>query len=160
VNTHILLLAVGSAAFLNLPAPGEATSATRHSWMRLAGLGTLAGLGYSLDLGAGPVLFMCLLALVAYRSWRLGPVAVFLLTALPWLILHHALNYAIGGTLRPVNSVPEYSTWPGCPFTPTTLTGSWKHGSGHFLVYAAALLVGKRGFLGHNLPLFLALPGI
>jgi hypothetical protein len=27
-------------------------------------------------------------------------------------------------------------------------------------MYAAALLVGKRGFLGHNLPLFLALPAL
>jgi hypothetical protein len=160
VNTHILLLAVGAAAFLSLTRMAEATSASTTPWLRLAGLGTLAGLGYTLDLGAGPVLLVCLLGLVVYRSRRLGPVAVFLLAALPWLITHHALNYAIGGTLRPVNSVPEYSTWPGCPFTPSNLTGSWKHGAGHFLVYAAALLAGKRGFLGHDLPLFLALPGI
>jgi hypothetical protein len=160
VNTHILLLAVGSAAFLGLTRLAEASAAGTTCWLWLAWLGSLAGLGYTLDLGTGPVLFVCLLVLVAYRSRRLGPVAVFILAALPWLIAHHALNYAVGGTLRPVNSIPEYATWPGCPFTPDNLTGSWKHGIGHFVVYAAALLGGKRGFLGHNLPLFLALPGI
>jgi hypothetical protein len=41
------------------------------------------------------------------------------------------------------------------------MTGRWNHPSlGHFLVYAAALLFGKRGFFGHNLPLFLTLPGL
>jgi hypothetical protein len=160
VNTHIMLLAVGAAAFLNLAALAEETAAGRVPWLRLGGLGTLAGLGYTLDLGAGPVLLLSLLAMVACRTRRAGPVAVFLVAALPWLLTHHALNYAVGGTIRPVNSVPEYSAWPGSPFTATNLTGSWKHGAGHFLVYAAALLGGKRGFLGHNLPLFLALPGV
>jgi hypothetical protein len=36
------------------------------------------------------------------------------------------------------------------------MTGSWNHSPGHFFVYAVALLLGKQGFLGHNLPLFLA----
>jgi len=38
------------------------------------------------------------------------------------------------------------------------MTGGWNHPSvAHFAIYAAALLLGKRGFLGHNLPLFLSL---
>jgi hypothetical protein len=40
------------------------------------------------------------------------------------------------------------------------MTGAWNHaGPGRFVLYALDLLVGKRGFLGHNLPLVLALPG-
>src|SRR5262249_52425325 len=108
----------------------------------------------------GPVLLACVLAVVAYRRRSASAVAVCALAALPWLLLHHALNYAVGGTFRPVNSVPEYSTWPGCPFTPERLTGGWHHTPGHFLVYAVALLGGKRGFFGHNLPTFLALPAL
>ena len=41
------------------------------------------------------------------------------------------------------------------------MTGLWNHRSiGHFLIYSVALLFGKRGFFGHNLPLFLTLPGV
>jgi hypothetical protein len=96
---------------------------------------------------------------VALRFWR--GLSVFLAGAVPWLALHHAVNYAIGGTLKPAGAVPEYFTWPGCPFASGNLTGGWNHPSlGCFLAYAARLLVGSRGFLCHNLPLFLALPGL
>jgi hypothetical protein len=130
-------------------------------WGLLAGAGTLAGLGYTIDLGAGPPLLACALALVAWRcrSWR--ALAVFGLAAAPWLALHHAVNYATGGTFKPANAVPEYFLWEGCPFTPQNMTGVWNHaGAGHFLLYAAALLFGKHGFLGHNLPLLLSLPAV
>src|SRR5260370_17344921 len=41
------------------------------------------------------------------------------------------------------------------------MTGSLQHVSlVHLSVFSAALLLGKRGFLGHNLPLFLALPAM
>jgi hypothetical protein len=85
----------------------------------------------------------------------------FALAALPWIVLHHALNYAIGGSLKPANANPEYFRWPGSPFAAENLTGSWIHSSiGSFLLYAASMLAGKRGFLGHNLPLFLTIPAI
>jgi hypothetical protein len=35
-----------------------------------------------------------------------------------------------------------------------------KHSFGSFLLYSGSMLFGKRGFVGHNLPLFLAIPGI
>jgi hypothetical protein len=164
VNNHNLLLGVVAALVLNL-----ALLASEPHWKiwRIAVVGTLVGLGYTIDLGAGPVLFASTLALVAYRSWRragtlwapchLVTLSAFLLGATPWLLLHHALNYAVGGTLVPANAVAEYFRWPGCPFTPETMTGGWKHeGLGSFLLYAVALLVGKRGFLVYNLPLLLA----
>jgi hypothetical protein len=168
VNNHSLLLGVAAALLLGLIVCAEKRSVT--SW-ELFGLGTLAGLGYSIDLGAGPVLLLCTCALVAYRSWRragvlwsrchLVTLSAFLLGALPWLTLHHLLNYAVGGTWVPANAVAEYFRWPDCPFTEQTMTGGWKHdGPGSFLVYAAALLAGKRGFLVHNLPLLLAVPAV
>ncbi len=161
VNNHILLLGVATTLLLGLTwLARETQAAGKISSLRLLGLGSLGGLGYTIDLGAGPLLLACALAVVAYRCRRLRPVVVFALAALPWLALHHVVNYTVGGTFRPANSVPKYLQWPGSPFHPQNMTGAWNHTVGHFLTYAAALLVGKRGFLGHNLPLFLALPGI
>jgi hypothetical protein len=160
VNGHVLLLGVAAPLVLGLARLAEDAAAGRLSWSRLLGLGTLAGLGYTVDLGAGPVLLACTLGLVGWRCRRLGPVAAFLAAAVPWLALHHAVNYAVGGTLAPANTVAAYFQWPGCAFAPRNLTGGWHHADvGHFLTYAAALLVGKQGFLGHNLPLWLAVPG-
>ena len=161
VNNHILLLGVAAALLPELAWLAEDARAGRLSWPRLLGLGTLAGLGYTVDLGAGPVLLVCTLAVVAWRGRRAGAVAAFLAAALPWLALHHAVNYAVGGTLAPANAVAAYLQWPGSPFTPQTMTGGWKHPSvTHLLVYAVDLLLGKQGFLGHNLPLFLAVPAL
>jgi hypothetical protein len=77
------------------------------------------------------------------------------------VLLHHALNYAIGGTLTPLGSIPEYFDWPGTPFHRETLTGFWNHASLRgFAVYLLAMLVDPAlGFLPHNLPLLLLLPG-
>jgi hypothetical protein len=158
VNVHIMMLAVLAGMVLGIARLGEATQSGRTPWLRLAGLGFLAGLGYTLDVGAGAPLVLGLLILVAYRCRRVGPVLATALAALPWIAVHQAINYAIGGTFKPINSVPEFSTWPGCPFGPEDLTGTWKHSLDSFLLYAAAMMLGKRGFLLHNLPLLLALP--
>jgi hypothetical protein len=157
-NNHILLLGVASLLVLALARLAEVVRTGPAPWGLLASAGTLAGLGYTIDLGAGPPLLVCSAALLAWRcrSWR--ALAVFGLAALPWPALHHTVNYATGGTFGPANAVPAYFLWEGCPFTPQNLTGAWNHDPGHFLVYAAALLFGKHGFVGHNLPLFLMLP--
>jgi hypothetical protein len=162
VNNHILLLGVAAALFLGLARFAEEMTMGRAPGRKLLlGLGCLAGLGYSIDLGAGPALLVCTLVVVAFRCPRPGPLCAFALTALPWLVLHHVVNYRVGGTFKPANAVPEYFEWPGCTFNPQNMTGSWLHaGVADFLVYAAALLLGKRGFLGHNLPLLLALPAL
>jgi hypothetical protein len=129
-------------------------------WPRLILLGTLAGLGYNLDLGVGPVLLGCVVALVAFRCRRFGPVLGVILAAMPWLAAHHGVNYAIGGVWRPMNAVPELMTWPGSPFNANNLTGIWRHDPAKLVVYALALLFGKHGFIGHNLPLFLSLAAL
>jgi hypothetical protein len=123
-------------------------------------LGGLSGIAYGIDLGTGPVLVACAGATAAWRCRRLGPLVVLAVAAFPAVFLHHVLNYAVGGTFKPANANPEYFLYPGCPFTPQNMTGTLKHSVGRFMVYALSMLFGKRGFLGHNLPLFLALPAI
>ncbi len=157
VNQHELLLAVTSMLFLVLAKVACTPSPSRATWLSLGGL---AGLAYALDLGAGPPLFAWMLGLVWYRGRRFGPVTIFLAAAMPSVALHHGITWAIGGTLLPLNSRPEFFQWPGSPFDASDMTGILRHSPGSFLVYAAALLVGKRGFLFHNLPLLLLVPGL
>jgi hypothetical protein len=143
VNSHIVLLAV-AVALCEVLAQGS----------RPALVGALAGFGYTLDLGLGPALLVALVpyCVIVYR-WRS---LIVLLAAAPWLVAHHALNYAVGGTLMPANAVAEYLRWPGSPFDAHTMTGGWKHTPGAFALYVGDLLVGKKGFFFHNLPLLLA----
>jgi hypothetical protein len=161
VNNHSLLLGVAAILVLQGSRLGSSQDAGKPLIRRVLALGWWAGLAYSIDLGAGPVLLLCTLGLVAARCRRPWLIALFLLAASPWLVLHHAVNYAVGGTFKPANAVAEYFDWPGCTFSTQNMTGAWNHGSiGHFLVYAAALLFGKRGFIGHNLPLYLVFPAL
>lgn len=161
VNNHILLLAVAAALFHGLARLAEEMKTGTAPLPRMLSLGWLVGLGYTMDLGAGPVLVVCTLAVLAYRCPRPGPLGAFILAALPWLVLHHVVNYSVGGTLKPANAVPEYFDWPGCTFNAQNITGSWQHPTVlHFFLYAADMLLGKRGFLGHNVSLFLALPAL
>ena len=76
------------------------------------------------------------------------------------MLLHHGLNWMIGGTLGPANADPAYFDWPGSPFNAQTMTGGWGHaGVLSCVLYALDLLGGKQGFLGHNLMLGLAVGG-
>jgi hypothetical protein len=155
VNGHIQLLAVVMLALVAVVRLLKEPSAERVMW-----LGCLAGLGYTLDLGAGPPLLAALGLWVTLRlrRWRLA--VAFGVAALPWLLLHHSLNYAIAGTWGPANAVPENLAWPGSPFAAATMTGRWNHdGPGSFVAYALNLLIGRRGFLWHNPPLLLAVVG-
>jgi hypothetical protein len=161
VNNHILLLGIVAPLMLELVRLADEVAARRVGVLRLLGLGTLAGLGYATDLGVGPVLLLGTLLLIAFRCQRVSAVALFSVAVLPWLALHHAVNYAVGGTWKPANAVPEYFQWPGCSFNAGNMTGTWNHESlGQFLTYAIGLLVGKKGFFGHDLALFLAVPAI
>lgn len=155
VNNHILLLGV---AILLLTCHVRLTNVGTARLRTLLSLGTLAGFAYTIDLGVGPPLWLGSLMLAAWRTRSLKAVAVITFAALPWLAAHHGVNYATGGTFKPANAVPEYLAWPRSPFQ-TNLTGQWNHNDlGQFASYALQLQIGKKGFLGHNLPLLLALP--
>jgi hypothetical protein len=177
VNNHVLLLAITSALVLGVAGLREAVQIGRASWRHLAALGFLAGLGYTIDLGTGPVILLCTFGLILIFSFSCEPetrvdvrarlrlaakrAVLFTLAALPWLVLHHFLNYAIGGSFKPANANPEYLLWPGSPFASGNLTGTWIHPNiGSFMLYAMSMLAGKRGFIGHNLPLFLTIPAL
>ena len=150
VNNHILLLAICVALLLLL---------TPRTRLQLVAAGTLIGAGYTIDLGLGPVLVLSTAGLVGYRTRSFRSVALLLGAAFPWFALHHYLNWRIGGTFSPANAQAAYFAWPGSPFAAANMTGRWAHDSiRHFAVYALDLLFGKRGFLGHNLALFLAVP--
>src|SRR5262245_32643854 len=92
VNNHILHLGVTAALVLQLVYLAEEGTAATIPWRRPLLLGTLAGLAYNLDLGAGPVLLACLFPLIVYRCRHLGPVLLFLAALAPWLLAHHAIN--------------------------------------------------------------------
>jgi len=162
VNNHIFQLGTTSLLMVGLVLLAEqSSSSARPSLMLLASLGVLAGLCYSIDLGSGPVFLVGVATLVVFRCRDWLSVSALLAGVTPWLVLHHVVNYAVGGTFKPANAVPEYFHWPGCPFTEQNMTGGWHHHSlGHFLVYALGLLEGKKGFLGHDLALFLCLPAV
>jgi hypothetical protein len=122
----------------------------------LIGVGACAGVGYTLELGSGPLLVAAALGAVAVRFRRFGPVAVVALAALPWVAAHHAMNYHVGGVWVPLGMVPEYLDWPDSPFDATNATGVVRHTPESFARYAWALLFGRDGFLVTNLPLWLA----
>lgn len=140
VNNHILLLAV---------AAGICEAAVRHgpiTTRRAAWLGLLAGFGYTIDLGAGPPLTAAVGGLVFWQARHRLP--VFALAALPFIVAHHALNFAVAGTLGPANANPAFFQWPGSPFHAATMTGGWNHPSPAAVgLYALELLFGKKGFL-------------
>ena len=124
VNNHILLLGV-VAALMTEMAQAHGAAAT---WGRMLRLGLLAGLSYTIDVGTGPLLLGGAAVWLLYRCRRPAPLAVFALAAAPWVLLHHGLNYMIGGTLGPANADPAYFDWPGSPFNAPTMTGGWRPG--------------------------------
>ena len=152
VNNHILLMAV-MMGILNL------IHSPLRGWQLLK-LGTLLGIGYNLDLGLGPVLLAGVLGLLLYRTRSLYRTGAVCIMAMPWVAAQLGINYALGGVWKPINTVPEYLAWEGSPFTAQNLTGFLRHDPGRLAVYSLALMFGKHGFIGHNLPLFLLLPAL
>jgi hypothetical protein len=156
VNNHVLLLGVAAGVCDLLLRDTSTTAVPRRA--TIAVVGFLAGLGYTIDLGAGPLL---LAAVGGFFIWRRRGALVFALGALPWVIAHHALNYMIAGTLGPANANPEFFRWPGSPFDESNMTGMWRHDSAPgAALYALDLLFGKKGFLLYSLPLVQAVFGL
>ena len=151
VNAHEMLLAVFALLMWQVDA------LVRHSHRRSLyafSIGTLCGVAYGLDAALGPIALVLATALFLFVSP--SRVWLFALAAAPWVALQHLLNYAVGGTLGPPNGVPAYLAWPGSPFDEASMTGRYTHATPwHAVIYSLDLLVGRRGFLLHNLPLLL-----
>ncbi|HAA03786.1 MAG TPA: hypothetical protein DCE18_10475 [Syntrophobacteraceae bacterium] len=162
-SSHECLLGIAAALMLGLHVLVRKLEGGVRPWALVAGLGVLAGLGYTMEFAAGPLLLLSTAPLIAWRlrvlrSQGVALAAVYVLAAAPFVILHHLLNYLIGGTILPVNMVPAYLAWPGSPFGPASATGHWHHGNlARGMLYALELLFGKKGFLLHQPVLILAL---
>jgi hypothetical protein len=161
VNNHLILLGVTSVIALGLVCltiwkVGEKQP---NGW--LFSVGSLTGLSYAIDPALGAVLVACTVAWVIYRFRQLRPVGLFVLSAMTWVVLHHVVNYAVGGTLRPYGAVLAYLQWPGSAFDEQSMTGVYHHASPWELTkYAARLLIGPRGLLITNPPLLLGVLGV
>ncbi|WP_162658216.1 hypothetical protein [Tuwongella immobilis] len=122
-------------------------------------IGTCAGILYGCDQAAGPSLVVALgIYGVLTQSWRRN--LTIIISALPWLLLHHIVNYQIGGSFAPANSNPDYLKWPGSAFHVGNMTGVIPDRSvGVLIGYGFEMLIGKKGFIGHNPTLYLAVVG-
>lgn len=170
VNAHAMLLAVTSLLLwlMSRTAARLESGELRGLWQNWLAIGSLCGIAYTIDLGVGPIIILGVGGWALFRLWaeprwgrRLAAVAILGLAALPWVALHHGINFAVFGALGPANSNPAMFTWPGSPFHSGNMTGAWNHRSvGAFLLYAIDILVGQRGFLSNNLMLYLAVVGI
>lgn len=117
--------------------------------------GTAVGLAYAADQSVGLPLVAVSAAFALSSRPGLRGCLTLAGCALPWMVLHHALNFVVGGTLAPANANPAYLVWPGSTFHAGNMTGVLQqHSFAGLLSYASELLVGKKGFLVHNPPLF------
>ncbi len=141
VNTHIQCFACICAALVIVTSQSITT-------LKSIILGLMVGLGYSTDLGTGPILLVTFSLYVI--KWRFLLIFIYGVSALIPIGIHHYLNYQIAGTILPANSIPEYLSWPGSPFNESNMTGGIKSRSFlKFLLYSSDMLFGKKGFLLH-----------
>jgi hypothetical protein len=161
VNNHIVLLAVVSAAILNMLRYLKARRAGQEGTAEILVIGALSGFGYALEQGSGMVLLATAAVWAAYRTRNLRMVGLFVLAAAPWVAAHHILTFALAHSLRPINSVRAFSAFPGSAFSRGDMTGVLIERPVLKTVgYALGMLFGPRGFFGHDLALFLALAAI
>ncbi len=156
VNNHMMLLGVVAAICLKLIQLAFHPSKPRRA--TLLWLGTLAGLGFNLDFGGGPLLVLAVVGCVFDPLRKNWPAVVVSIATVPWVAAGLGINYAIGGVWKPINMIPEYLDWPNSPFNQTNLTGFSRHGPARLVLYAFSLLFGRQGFHLHNLTLLLTLP--
>lgn len=156
VNSHIAQLGAVAAVAVLLCRVADATRAGQVAWGSLAAAGFITSFIYNLDFGIGPPFAVVLVAIVALRTRNGLAVAIGVAAMLPGVVAGHALHYAIGGDwVKPLNMHREYLQWPGSPFG-ETMTGVVRSRDFAQVAYSFDLLVGRRGFLTHNLPLLLA----
>jgi hypothetical protein len=142
---------VGNSRGVEDSAPATQT----RRWVFLLA-GACAGFGFTIDQASGAPLAALAMLVVYLRTRRVDSTALFAAGALPWVVAHLGVNYAIGGVLVPLNMVPEYLRWPGSPFDETNMTGVSRHTPFGLVIYLRLLLLGESGFLIFNLPLLLA----
>jgi len=152
VNAHAMLLGVLGVLFVLMD------GAARRGLPVAAAIatGALAGMAYGLEAGMGPLVVVTMLGC----TWAIARprVAWVVAGAVPFVGLHHVLNWQLAHTLiTPPSSIMANLTWPGSPFDPATITGRFAHPSfAQAVLYGFRLWLGQSGFLLHNLPLLVA----
>ena len=156
VNNHILVWAECAWLFVFLDELSQ--SGSRFSFTTSVMAGCCLGMAYATDSGIGPALFLAVGVWVIWNPgnwwrpeiwWKRG--LGLALGGAPFVLVHHYLGYQIAGSWGPINANPAFFQWPGCPFTPESLTGGFKHPHlGKFLLYTGDMLFGKKGFLFHT----------
>ncbi len=149
-NNHIVVWA--AVAWLFLMLDGLSRGNRQSFFGKHVFAGVCLGVSYATDSGLGPGLFVATLVWTLQNPKDLVKrwVSLFL-GAIPFLFSHHLLGYHIAGTLGPMNANPAFFQWPGCPFTPESLTGGFKHPHlGKFCLYCGDMLFGKKGFVFHT----------
>ncbi|HEY3340099.1 MAG TPA: hypothetical protein VGK18_16490 [Propionicimonas sp.] len=102
-----------------------------------------------------PAVFGCYVLLDSrLRRGLLAYVAALAVAIAPWLVV----NFAISGSLVPVQLVAENFLWPGSPWTPDMLSGGQLNTPEFVATYLPGLLVGSRGFLFYNPFAWIAIP--
>lgn len=147
-------VSLGAYAYLRAgraPRPGR--------WLAASGLAL--GLAAASDMPVGVYAAAGALLIATRPELRRG-LPAFVAAAALALAPGVAINVAISGSVVPVNTRPELFAWPGSPWTPDQLTGSAHYAGAELVRYAAAALVGPRGFLLYNpllVPALAALAG-
>jgi hypothetical protein len=160
LNSHSPLLAVAALVFMLL-ADFPRDPAAPLPWGKLLLLGLLNGFGYALEQPTGGLLLAGTGLVLLVRRPRLTTALLYGLAVLPCVVGHQSINYALAGTVRPLNQNPKYFEYEGARFGPENMTGRWNHDNfGWFLWYALRLIYSERGFLPGNVPLFLLMPGV
>lgn len=164
VNGHLQQLAAVAGLFWSLHAFAARLRDGERPWMLATSVGALLGLAYVFDQGVGPAVLVSVAPLVAWRtlrSARTAPLALIVaLAAAPWIVAQHWLNFELGHTIAAINSRPEHFIWPGSPWNSATMSGGYSHATPlRCVLYAAQILVGKKGFLLHNPLLIVGIAG-
>lgn len=118
--------------------------------------GTFLGLAGSADMPIA-ILYIGFLLLVVLNP-ALRRHALWYLVPLVYTVgVTLGLNYAISGSIIPVQLVPSHFRWPGSPWSEELLSGVRVRGLSETVTYGFLSLLGPRGFLFYNPLLFLAL---
>jgi hypothetical protein len=156
LNNHIVAVPVVLAMLVCIEKArgGSATPAM------MALLGLLGGALYALDPVVGALLLVSGAVLSLHRGSAMDVTWIAAGALLP-ILLHHWMNYRIGGTLKPFGSIPEYFAYPGSYFSRDSITGIWQYRDfrswTHYLV---GLLWGHKGLFRADLTLLFLLPAL
>ena len=115
--------------------------------------GLFFGLAATMDMPTG--IFLLGFGSLVLMKWKIHKLSgMFWLGALCPLLVHFSINFSIGGTLLPLQIIPEYFIFEGSTWeNSASLSGVKANSLLPTLKYAILSLVGPKGFLLYN-PLF------